>query len=122
MKGQTSQMMSWLQYDSRFCLFLNSSILIPQIKLESKKTKYPQLFYEYKLYKILQGGNGIPSVFWFGVEGDFNVMVMELLGKSLEDHLQMCAPNLSNKSGIMLAMQMLRRLGLCCVIFNGLFL
>jgi len=55
------------------------------IKLEAVKSKHPQLFYEYKLYKILQGGPGIPQVMWFGIEGDYNVMVMDLLGPSLED-------------------------------------
>eukprot|EP01107_Rhizomastix_libera_P002269 TRINITY_DN1397_c0_g1_i2.p1 TRINITY_DN1397_c0_g1~~TRINITY_DN1397_c0_g1_i2.p1 ORF type:complete len:495 (-),score=78.37 TRINITY_DN1397_c0_g1_i2:120-1604(-) len=79
------------------------------IKLEPSKTKHPQLFYEYKLYKILQGGIGIPLVFWFGVEGDYNVMVMELLGQSIEDLFQFCGQKISLKSGLMLADQMLRR-------------
>ena len=46
------------------------------------KTKHPQLLYESKLYKILQGGTGIPNVRWFGVEGDYNIMVLDLLGPS----------------------------------------
>ncbi|KAF4723303.1 Casein kinase I isoform delta, partial [Perkinsus olseni] len=32
------------------------------IKLESIKSKHPQLLYESKLYKILAGGVGIPLV------------------------------------------------------------
>jgi len=55
------------------------------IKLESIKSKHPQLLYESKLYKILGGGVGIPTVRSFTVEGDYNVMVMDLLGPSLED-------------------------------------
>ena len=30
------------------------------VKLESHKARHPQLLYESKLYKILQGGIGIP--------------------------------------------------------------
>lgn len=59
------------------------------VKLESIKSRHPQLAYEYRLYRILQNKNGtvpgIPGVKWFGREGDFNVLVMELLGPSLED-------------------------------------
>ncbi|XP_039048140.1 vacuolar protein sorting-associated protein 41 homolog isoform X2 [Hibiscus syriacus] len=50
------------------------------IKLENVKTKHPQLLYESKLYRILQGGTGILNIRWFGVEGDYNVIVMDLLG------------------------------------------
>jgi hypothetical protein len=28
---------------------------------------------------------GIPDAYWFGVEGDYKCLVMELCGKSLED-------------------------------------
>jgi casein kinase 1 len=37
------------------------------IKLENVKTKHPQLLYESKLYKVLQGGTGGPNVKWSGV-------------------------------------------------------
>lgn len=88
------------------CVFFQSQ----QIKLEAVKSKHPQLFYEYKLYKILQGGPGIPQVVWFGVEGDFNVMVMDLLGPSLEDLFLFCNQRFSLKTVLMLGDQMLRRL------------
>ncbi|KAM0020283.1 putative protein kinase CK1-CK1 family [Helianthus debilis subsp. tardiflorus] len=79
------------------------------IKLENAKTKHPQLLYESKLYKILQGGTGIPNVRWYGVEGDYNVLVMDLLGPSLEDLFNFCSRKLSLKTVLMLADQMINR-------------
>ncbi|PSS18075.1 Casein kinase 1-like protein [Actinidia chinensis var. chinensis] len=79
------------------------------IKLENVKTKHPQLLYESKLYKILQGGTGIPNVRWFGAEGDYNVLVMDLLGPSLEDLFNFCSRKLSLKTVLMLADQMINR-------------
>ncbi|GAU21189.1 hypothetical protein TSUD_11060 [Trifolium subterraneum] len=61
------------------------------IKKESKKTKQPQLLYEAKLYNILKGGSGIPRMKWFGTDGDYNVLVLELMGPSLEDLLYYCS-------------------------------
>ncbi|KAJ6947550.1 hypothetical protein NC652_002130 [Populus alba x Populus x berolinensis] len=79
------------------------------IKLENVKTRHPQLLYESKLYKMLQGGTGIPNVKWFGVEGDYNVLVMDLLGPSLEDLFNFCSRKLSLKTVLMLADQMINR-------------
>ncbi|XP_019194043.1 PREDICTED: casein kinase I-like [Ipomoea nil] len=79
------------------------------IKLENVKTKHPQLLYESKLYKLLQGGTGIPNVKWFGVEGDYNVLVIDLLGPSLEDLFNFCSRKLSLKTVLMLADQMINR-------------
>ncbi|TXG68518.1 hypothetical protein EZV62_003453 [Acer yangbiense] len=79
------------------------------IKLENVKTKHPQLHYESKLYKILQGGIGVPYVKWFGVEGDYNVLVIDLLGPSLEDLFNFCSRKLSLKTVLMLADQMINR-------------
>ncbi|CAN1837056.1 Casein kinase 1-like protein 2 [Linum perenne] len=79
------------------------------IKLENVKTKHPQLLYESKLYKLLQGGTGIPNVKWFGVEGEYNVLVMDLLGPSLEDLFNFCSRKMSLKTVLMLADQMINR-------------
>ncbi|XP_060218473.1 casein kinase 1-like protein 2 isoform X2 [Lycium barbarum] len=79
------------------------------IKLENVKTKHPQLLYEAKLYKILQGGTGVPNLKWFGVEGDYNVLVMDLLGPSLEDLFNFCSRKMSLKTVLMLADQMINR-------------
>ncbi|CAK9149993.1 unnamed protein product [Ilex paraguariensis] len=79
------------------------------IKLESGKTKHPQLHYESKIYMLLQGGTGIPNLKWFGVEGEYNVMVIDLLGPSLEDLFNYCNRKLSLKTVLMLADQLINR-------------
>uniref|UniRef100_A0A0D9VIH3 non-specific serine/threonine protein kinase n=1 Tax=Leersia perrieri TaxID=77586 RepID=A0A0D9VIH3_9ORYZ len=79
------------------------------IKLESVKSRHPQLHYESKLYMLLQGGTGIPHLKWFGVEGEYNVMVIDLLGPSLEDLFNYCHRKFSLKTVLMLADQMINR-------------
>jgi casein kinase 1 len=79
------------------------------VKLEIAKTKLPQLMYEVKLYKLLQGGIGVPVVRWYGVEGDYNVMVLDLLGLSLEDLFSACRRRFTLKTVMMLADQMISR-------------
>ncbi|CAK8572108.1 unnamed protein product [Lathyrus sativus] len=79
------------------------------VKLEPSKTKHPQLHYESKLYMLLQGGTGIPHLKWYGVEGDYNAMAIDLLGPSLEDLFNYCNRKLSLKTVLMLADQLLNR-------------
>ncbi|KAL5068051.1 hypothetical protein RYX36_018938 [Vicia faba] len=79
------------------------------VKLESVKTRHPQLHYESKLYMLLQGGTGIPHLKWFGVEGEYNVMVIDLLGPSLEDLFNYCNRKFTLKSVLMLADQLINR-------------
>ena len=49
---------------------------------------------------------GIPSIKSYGFSGDFNILVMELLGKSLEDLFQECGCKFSIKTVCMLALEM----------------
>ncbi|CAA0833677.1 dual specificity kinase 1, partial [Striga hermonthica] len=79
------------------------------IKLESVKTKHPQLHYESKIYMLLQGGTGVPNLKWFGVEGEYNVMVIDLLGPSLEDLFNYCNRKFSLKTVLMLVDQLINR-------------
>ncbi|CAH0563461.1 unnamed protein product [Brassicogethes aeneus] len=79
------------------------------IKLECIKTRHPQLHIESKFYKMMQGGVGIPQIKWCGSEGDYNVMVMELLGPSLEDLFNFCSRRFSLKTVLLLADQLISR-------------
>lgn len=47
---------------------------------------------------------------WFGVEGDYNAMVMDLLGPSLEDLFVFCKRKFSLKSVLMIGDQMIQRI------------
>lgn len=80
------------------------------IKLECTKTKHPQLHIESKIYRLLQGGVGIPSLKWCGGEGDYNVLVMELLGPSLEDLFNFCSRKFGLKTVLLLADQTISRI------------
>lgn len=80
------------------------------VKLEPLKARHPQLLYESKLYKLLQGGVGIPHVRWFGQVRDYNALVMELLGPSLEDLFNFCSRRFTMKTVLMLADQMIGRI------------
>lgn len=82
---------------------------IVAVKMENSKTEYPQLLYEAKLYNILQGGSGIAAMKWWGLDGEDNVLVIDLLGSSLEDLFDYCGKKFSLKSVLMLADQMISR-------------
>ena len=87
-------------------IFDNSSVAI---KLEHNSVKYPQLLFEAKLLKSIPG-TGIPVMHWFGIAGEYNAMVMDLLGQNLEDLYNYCAKNFSLKTILMITIQMIERL------------
>lgn len=76
------------------------------IKLESFRARNLQLKYEAKVYKTLAGVIGVPHVRWFGVKCDYNAMVMDLLGPSLEDLFNVCHRKFSLKTVLLLADQL----------------
>ena len=47
-----------------------------------------------------------PSIKWCGTEGDYNVLVMELLGPSLEDLFNFCSRKFTLKTVLLLADQL----------------
>mmetsp|Transcript_3219 Transcript_3219/g.7576 ORF Transcript_3219/g.7576 Transcript_3219/m.7576 type:complete len:439 (-) Transcript_3219:130-1446(-) len=80
------------------------------VKLERVDSKHPMLLYEAKLLKHLEGAQGFASVYFSDTQGEFNVMVMDLLGPSLEDLFNVFRRRFSLKTLLLLADQMLHRI------------
>ena len=80
------------------------------IKFEPRKAEAPQLRDEYRTYKMLVGCPGIPQVYYYGQEGLHNILVIDLLGPSLEDLFDHCGRHFSIKSTVMIAKQMVDHL------------
>lgn len=79
------------------------------LKIESNRTRHPQILHEAKLLKLLKG-KGIPELKGAIIEGDYNIMVMQLLGPSLEDLFGYCKKRFSLKTVCMIAIQCLERI------------
>ena len=80
------------------------------IKKEMANCKNPQLVYVAKVYKYLEGGMGIPKVHLQKDVMNMNVMVMDLLGPSLEDMFNYCYRRFTVKTVLMLGIELLTRL------------
>jgi len=81
------------------------------IKMEKASSTHPQLSHEYKVYKVLKSNEvmGFPKIRFFGTENDYNVLIMERLGQSLEGLFDLCNRKFSMKTILMLIEQMLHR-------------
>lgn len=59
-------------------------------------------------HQLIQFVAGIPQIYHFGQEGLHNILVIDLLGPSLEDLFDMCGRKFSIKTVVMTAKQMVR--------------
>ena len=80
------------------------------IKLEPISSRYNQLLYESKVYQILDGVTGIPKFIWYGKQENYNILIIELLGRSLEDIFNYCKRNFSLLTTLMVVEQMISRI------------
>ncbi len=88
-------------------IFTNGKVAI---KIESRLSTHPQLDYEAKVYKYLAGTPGVPTMHYFGTVGQYNALVMDLLGPSLEDLFNYCGRKFTLKTVLLLADQMIQRI------------
>lgn len=80
------------------------------IKFEPLTCKHLQLRHESQIYQLIGKTTGFATMYWFGEEGDFNILVTELLGPTLEELLGICKKQFSLKTVLMIADQMIRRI------------
>jgi serine/threonine protein kinase len=75
-----------------------------------KKPIYSSISLE-KVSKLSKDGIvGFPQFVWFGAEGDYFIMAIELLGPSLEDLFVYCGRKLSLKTVLIIAEQLISRI------------
>ena len=76
------------------------------IKLQPTVPRNSPIRQESKIYKTLSGSPGIPWIMWSGKQGDFDVMILDLLGPSLEDLFKMRNKHFSLKTVLLIADQL----------------
>jgi len=80
------------------------------VKLEWKRAeKTNKLLGEVDFYEDVQNVVGIPRVHWSGSKGEYNIMVLDLLGPSLDNYFKK-RKRFSLKTVVMLGRQMIERL------------
>ena len=109
-------------FGSIYSAFDNKRNIKVAMKLESVDMEPQQLIIEKNHYVKLGAGNnsndnslGIPKIYDFFQnyklkQGHYNILVMDLLGESLENLLQKCGGRFSLKTTIQIAIQLIERI------------
>ena len=96
--------------DIHYGIFLNTGEKVA-VKLENQRMPHAQLLSEGNIMRHLEGGPGIPKVWWFGChEPLYNCMVMDLLGPNLQELFAYCGHKFSLKTVLLIAHQVLASL------------
>ena len=77
------------------------------IKLE-KNTENALLKHESQMYTLLNGASGIPNMRSYGIEGEYNYLVTDRLGKSLDTLLCSCGGSFSLETVINIGLRMIK--------------
>ena len=77
-------------------------------KIEKKSSQKTFLKIESQALENLKGGKGIPDFYLFGYSDNFNILIMELLDKTIENVFEKNNHNFSIKTTCILAIQLVR--------------
>ena len=85
------------------------------VKFEEINSKHQQLYAECRIYLWFHSDStvlaqAIPQVVYYGIEGNKSIMIMDLLGASLEDLFNKANKKFSVKTVLMCADQMIKRI------------
>jgi serine/threonine protein kinase len=83
------------------------------VKFEDVSCAAPQLEHEAQMLDLLQTPSkpqGFAECIYYGREGNYHCLVMEYLGKSLEDRVQSCGGKFTPKTACLVAEQVLIRI------------
>ncbi len=75
-------------------------------KIEKKSSKKAFLKIESHALENLKGGKGIPDFYLFGYSDSFNILIMELLEKTIENIFQKSNHNFSVKTTCIIGIQL----------------
>ncbi|RWS15253.1 casein kinase I isoform gamma-3-like protein [Dinothrombium tinctorium] len=79
------------------------------IKFEPLNSGETHLQSEYETYKKIGEAEGFPRIYYYGLCGKYNCLVLQLLGKSLEDLFDLCNRKFSLKTVVQIAIQIIDR-------------
>jgi len=98
-------------------VWLGKTIVGPEqrvaVKLENVDARGPQLEHEVQVLKLLSQPTrpqGVADLLCHGTESRYRFMVMELLGKSLEDQMSKCNGRFQIQTAVLVADQLLHRI------------
>lgn len=80
------------------------------IKLMEGRNAPRELENEVETYRVLARKVGIPRVYWYGEETSYKVLILDLLGPSLEDLFNYCDRRFSLKTILLIADQAITRI------------
>lgn len=78
------------------------------VKVESKKSDKKRLAHEINMYNNFISSKFIPKIIWYGSESNYNFLVMDYMGLSLEKLFEIHNKNFSLKTVIMLTIDLIR--------------